>query len=183
MGIDYSNDQAAMLKRVADAQVLITKTGSKEVRSIWADVLKNLDTPVKAIEALDKGIAKTMIDAKSATDAYTQSIKDLNKLKDDAIDLDRDYYENIQMAGRDVGKMRDLTIAWKRDKRDQAETFTEATVRTQQAGAAMADSGGSVSNDTWNVEVIASKDYPMDQIIKDLNAYQTAQQTAKGIRG
>ena len=183
MGIDYSNDQAAMLKRVADAQVLITKTGSKEVRSIWADVLKNLDTPVKAIEALDKGIAKTMIDAKSATDAYTQSIKDLNKLKDDAIDLDRDYYENIQMAGRDVGKMRDLTIAWKRDKRDQAETFTEATVRTQQAGAAMADSGGSVSNDTWNVEVTASKDYPMDQIIKDLNAYQTAQQTAKGIRG
>ena len=124
-----------------------------------------------------------MTNAKSATEDYKNSIKDLDKLKHQALDTDREYAENIQRAGRDVGQMRDLTIAYKRTKREQQETFQESTQRAQEAGSVMVAAGGNISKDTWNVTINASKDYPIQQIIKDLNAYQTAQQTVKGVRG
>jgi len=126
-------------------------------------------------------------DLTDAYKKYEEELKNIENQKKKISDLDRNYAEDIQAAGRDVASIRSITMQYNRAKRSAAENLysgesllsadaTEFNMikagvpvaqvpGTSQYTAAQAQASGPLSISIANVNL--SKDYPLTAFMSD----------------
>lgn len=186
--VDRAATGYAMLRDPANwekiAGGLNARQAARDWSREWGDELGKVNPNVKAMKGIfpegklppSGGLVSLDVDTtaqKKLTDATNDYVKSLKAVSDELEhrnNLKRNYLENIQFAGNDIGQIRSLTLGYKQSLRNENQQISDAMGKAQGAGSAMIGVGKAGDIIIGPVTITASKDYPMSAVIKDLKA-------------
>jgi len=139
----------------------------------WAYALFGGESAGKSDNAVDK-----IENLTKAMKTYKDALKDVATETKELADLNRDYYGDVEYAGRDMSQIRSLTRNWDKSTAKQKESVASAQGKAGEAAAAVGKAGGDL------VLYINGNQAPVTVpgIIGNTSGISAADLMAKGIR-
>jgi len=202
------SEEAAVIQYLTDYTIpsLTEKLEEAKKTGTAEDVAKASLELIAAKGKLAEASAKAEKDQVTAlVDAYKEEEAQLKKVKDaakDLFDLDQDYYADMQAAGSDVSKARDITKAYNKAKRKAESSLTDEKSNLAQeqieynaikAGVPLAQVPGTSqyteaqakNSGLFSVsigEVKLSKDFDFNALMDQITERLAAQRQQAGVR-